>query len=130
MVALRHQLADRLKGRRVIYWIDNESARFALIKGTSGVDSMNILSSVFHAADLERPSISWFERVPSQSNPADGPSRGKALACAESFRGIYKGPLNLASDVLTAVMKSRANGEAQATSPLVDNSISSFLAVP
>ena len=36
-VAMRFVRGARLKGRRIIYFIDNEAARFALLKGTSGV---------------------------------------------------------------------------------------------
>ena len=66
-----------LKGRRVIFFVDNEAARFALIKGVSGKSSMQVLTSIFHETDLSSPCFHWIERVPSQSNPADLPTRGK-----------------------------------------------------
>ena len=43
MVAIRWCLAKRLSGRRVIWWVDNEAARYALIKGQSLSRSMNLL---------------------------------------------------------------------------------------
>jgi hypothetical protein len=65
----------QLKGRRVLWLIDNESARFALIAMSSPVTaSAEILWSI---ADLEicLHTLSWYERVPTASNLADGPSR-------------------------------------------------------
>jgi hypothetical protein len=64
-----------LRGRRVLWLIDNESARFALIAMSSPVAaSADILWSI---ADLEisLQTLSWYERVPTASNLADGPSR-------------------------------------------------------
>ena len=51
VVAMRHMLKERLSGRRVIYFIDNEAAKFSLLKGTSGKESMQQLTAAFHAVD-------------------------------------------------------------------------------
>ena len=66
---------DWFKGRRVINFIDNESARLGLVKAYSPVlPSLDIISRclcwdhVFH-------STCWFARVPSDSNIGDSPSR-------------------------------------------------------
>ena len=74
----------QLKGRRVLWLIDNESARFALIAMSSPVTaSADILWSI---ADLEisLQTLSWYERVPTASNLADGPSR----LCFEEVRAL------------------------------------------
>ena len=72
----RHTWRERLVGRLVIHFIDNDSAKDALIKGhSSHPASMEIIEQVW-AQELEFQSSSWYDRVPSASNPADGPSRG------------------------------------------------------
>ena len=96
VVAMRIHLAHRLSGRRVIIWTDNEGCRFGLIKGRSKSHTMDTLIRSFAAAEDADPSHTWICRVPSYSNIADGPSRGKpeealkisgAVAC-QSFPWI------------------------------------------
>ena len=57
--------------------LGNDSARYAAIKGLSPSPTMRLLAREFYAMDSEYPTYSWIERVPSKSNLADGPSRGK-----------------------------------------------------
>ena len=67
--------AKKLAGRKAIYFIDNDSARLALVKAYSPVlASMQIIiqSVLWDGANDSR---SWFARVPTESNIADGPSR-------------------------------------------------------
>ena len=65
----------RLKGRRVVFWIDNDSARYALIKqGSPSAASSKILWSIA-SVDVVLQPVQWFARVASKSNPADAPSR-------------------------------------------------------
>ena len=67
--------AEELSNRKVIYFIDNDSARLALIKGYSPVlTSLKlIMSCAFEDAQLR--SSPWYARVPTKSNIADEPSR-------------------------------------------------------
>ena len=62
-------------GRRALIFIDNESARFAMIRGYSPVAASRstVESSWAELARLQ--AAPWFERVPSAGNPADAPSR-------------------------------------------------------
>ena len=106
VVAMRFMLGARLKGRRIIYFIDNEAARFALLKGTSGKDSMQRLAAAFHAADLIHPCVTWVERVPSSSNPSDSPSRGQADECVKAIGGVYVGKIGLPEEVHEAIKSS------------------------
>ena len=106
VVMMRHMLRTRLAGRRVIYFIDNEAARYSLLKGTSGKDSMQRLAAAFHAVDLHHPAIAWVERVPSDSNPADAPSRGKASECAKTLGGTYAGKIFMPEEVRQAIKSS------------------------
>ena len=63
--------------RRVIAWIDNEAARACAIKANSPSPKMKSLARILSDIDVSFPTMSWFERVCSFSNPADLPSRGR-----------------------------------------------------
>ena len=66
----------RLEGRKAIYFIDNNSARFAMIRGTSpNLASARIVEQAW-GLDASLGTSSWYARVPSPSNCSDGPSRG------------------------------------------------------
>ena len=66
-----HQLA----GLPAIYFVDNDSARFACIKRHSDVPASMKLLYAISSVDLLIEGVAWYERVASSSNPADGPSR-------------------------------------------------------
>ena len=64
-----------LAGRRAIYFLDNESARIALVKAYSPVlPSLKIIMQCLEW-DFVNRSDSWYARVPTASNISDGPSR-------------------------------------------------------
>jgi len=66
---------DRFANRANITFIDNDSARFGLIRGYSPIlDSSRIINESW-LADARLGAASWFSRVPSASNIADAPSR-------------------------------------------------------
>ena len=94
MVGLRWTLQNLLHNRRTIWWVDNEAARFSLIKGQSGSESMNKLVRQYFHPDSDCPTYSWIERVPSFSNPADAPSRFKPELAKEWFPSAELQPLN------------------------------------
>ena len=64
-----------LAGKRVLYFIDNESARLALVKAYSPVLPSLRLVLASLKWDQENDSQAWYARVPTFSNVADGPSR-------------------------------------------------------
>ena len=66
---------EHLSGRRVIWFVDNDAARHALIKGGSPSGPSAVLAEAFWDDEDKLGSFSWVERVPTQCNPADGPSR-------------------------------------------------------
>ena len=71
-VAIWDQL---LEGREVIIFIDNDSARDAMIRGYSpSLASARIIGEAWARIAQLAASV-WFERVPGVSNIADGPSR-------------------------------------------------------
>ena len=83
MVLVRLLFKDWLQNRRTIWWVDNDAARFCIIKGLSPSLTMKALIREFYAVDAEAPTYSWVERVPSSSNVADGPSRGDCREALE-----------------------------------------------
>ena len=88
----RHVWRNRLRGRAVLNYVDNEAARFALIKGGSPTQDAAWIAAGFWRADSDLRCHSWFGRVPSPSNLADGPSRGKDLAPIELGPNLHLVP--------------------------------------
>ena len=80
-------LADMLRDRGSLWWVDNDAARYAVIKGSSPSVTMRHLVRSVHHLEASSPTHSWIERIPSLSNPADGPSRGDPTE-AMSLLGI------------------------------------------
>ena len=81
-----------IKNKRVIYFIDNDSARAALVKGYSPI--LSSLGLIMECAKLDAwgRSSSWYARVPSKSNIADAPSRMDASYLKEKFGALVVSP--------------------------------------
>ena len=62
-------------GRQAIYFIDNNSARYSLIKGYSPILASGRIVGQCWSTDAAAGSTSWYARAPSPSNLSDGPSR-------------------------------------------------------
>ena len=103
-VAIRMNFKKVLKGRKVIFFIDNEAARFAIIKSVSGKSSMQVLTTAFHRCDLDHECFHWIERVPSASNPADWPTRGKTNDLVELVQGSYAGHIEFDDTLISDIM--------------------------
>ena len=65
------------KGRRVVHFVDNESALSASISGYSPQQDSSRLINLFHLVRLQLRCNVWFYYVPSESNLSDWPSRGR-----------------------------------------------------
>ena len=61
--------------RRIVYFVDNDAARFGLIKGYSPSRTSAWLLTEAWGLDEKSGAVSWIDRVPSKANIADGPSR-------------------------------------------------------
>ena len=79
LVAVRYAYRCHLKERKVVAWIDNEAARYAAIKANSPLRSMQAMTRFMHEIEAFWPSLLWFERVSSFSNPADGRHEGSLI---------------------------------------------------
>ena len=75
VVLARHHWDSILKGRRAVFFVDNIPSMRSLIKGTSTDKQWRRLLRSIEVLELGGPTYSWFARVPSDSNIADGPSR-------------------------------------------------------
>ena len=90
-IAMAQELWGKwLRGRRALVFVDNDAARHAIIRGASPSGPSALLVEHFWTAESELGAYSWIERVPSPSNPADGPSRlrfGEMTARGARVRG-------------------------------------------
>ena len=85
-----------LAGREVIHWIDNTSAKAALVHGYSGVPDSARLVHAFHSFNLGLGARIWLEWVPSAANPSDEPSRVDLARCDFAIcDGIVSAPVPL-----------------------------------
>ena len=66
---------EMLSSKKVIYFVDNESARLSMIKAYSPVlPSLHIVIQCLEW-DYKHESVAWYARGPSASKPGDAPSR-------------------------------------------------------
>ena len=66
---------DRLHSSQLVIYIDNEGARFSLIKGYSDSRPITAICALAAVALDRHVILPWYSRVPSSSNLADFPSR-------------------------------------------------------
>ena len=81
--------AEWFRGRPIELWVDNSPAVGGLIKGYSGVPDCARIINMFHFA-IARLGVSslWIDYVPTESNPADVPSRAHAMGAAEAVAAL------------------------------------------
>ena len=66
---------DLLRSRRVLFFVDNESARIGMIRAYSPVlPSLRIVLDCL-TWDYNNECSGWYARVPSPANPGDAPAR-------------------------------------------------------
>ncbi len=103
---VRFRYRDLLLNRPCIFFIDNEAARIALLKGASPSISLFRMTHAISVLDAAKPCGIWYERVPSFSNISDRPSRGRAEEAALLVGGECKGDIGL-DDSLIAYISSK-----------------------
>ena len=82
---------DLLRGKRLVIFTDNQAVQSCLIKSKSSNKHMDLVIRFICSTEEELDVMSWIERVPSQSNPADVFSR----EIVEFFEGLKKSQVNL-----------------------------------
>ena len=96
MLIARIAFRSVLHNRRVIFFLDNESCRYSRIKTLSDSQSLMRIIQLFHQSSEIDHAIMWVERVPSDSNIADLPSRGLQHQAASIILGtVVDPPLDL-----------------------------------
>ena len=94
-----------IRNKKVIYFIDNDSARLAMIKGYSPVlASLKIIMSCAYRDSLCR-SVPWYARVPTKSNVADEPSRMKKVELTRMKAKIVRPYLDDTCEWFSDVLK-------------------------
>ena len=89
--------ADAVRGRAVIGFVDNESAKCALVKGASAAQDVATICGDVCAAEIALAAVFYWERVPSRSNIADAPSRGVRPVALPGFTSPSQRTLELDS---------------------------------
>ena len=75
---------EMFAGAQVVFYIDNESARMAYIRGSGETLRGAGIIQTFVERESSLQHRVWFGRVPSFSNPADAPSR---MDCGALLKG-------------------------------------------
>eukprot|EP00971_Amphidinium_carterae_P227840 4519151-Amphidinium_carterae.1 len=76
-VLVQHAFADSLAGKRCLLFVDSTAVESALVRGYSSRDDLCMLVAEFWIG-ASRLDVLWYiDRVSSDSNPADEPSRGE-----------------------------------------------------
>ena len=70
-----HLFEEHIRGRRLVVFTDNQAAQASLIKCKSANERMDLIIRFICTSEESLDLMSWIERVPSQSNPADVLSR-------------------------------------------------------
>ena len=105
MVLVRWEWKIELSNRRVLLFVDNNSARGAAIKGRSSSLTMDDVVKAFYSIEVHLPSFCWVERVPSKSNPADEPSKFEGEAAAARWHAHFFPALKCQAQVASWLVK-------------------------
>ena len=103
-VALQHWRGI-LAGRRVLLFVDNWPVIDVLIRGSSSVGTWRDLLQFMEDNQCEEPPFLWVARVPSKSNPADGPSRGDAAEIAGQGAKLCRPVCSVSGSVLPSFFR-------------------------
>ena len=109
MVLVRWQWKQELSNRRVLLFVDNNSARGGVVKGRSNSPTMDDLIKAFYSIEVHLPSFWWVERVPSKSNPADEPSRFEGQQAAKQWAAHFISGFECQSLVADWLVKAAGN---------------------
>ena len=75
LVALK-VMKDDLKQRDIIFLVDAEAVEAALVKGSSSAEDLSAMVDEVWREAVGAGIAVYFDRVPTDSNISDGPSRG------------------------------------------------------
>ena len=110
MLALR-AWGNRLAGKHLISFVDNEGSKYSLVRGYSDSPSISFLCGLADAVLDEHRILAWFSRVPSFSNIADAPSRGEThVLLPDSCRAETSGLRFMLQEIGRSVAHERGGG--------------------
>ena len=101
---VRWQCRHETENEMGISFIDNEAARYSLVKCSSPSPCMRAMIYGLSLLDIVHPFGAWHERVPSESNPADLPSREEIQAATSLFHATPVGDIVLPDLMLQFLM--------------------------
>ena len=110
-LCIRFAARNILQGRSGITFIDNEACRYSLIKRSSRNTSMFLLITAVSLIDAAFNFDGWTERVPSASNPADLPSRGKEKKLLQATGGSWEGDIVLPPYLMSFIGNDKFDAE-------------------
>ena len=94
----------QFNNRRVVFFIDNNAVRDALIKGSSPICDIFCMLALCSHCISSHSICPWFTRVASESNPGDDPSRGRSLQMAELLTAQHEAPLQVHESVVSSIV--------------------------
>ena len=68
-------MGEKLRGKKVLLFVDSEPVEGALVKGYSALEDMSELTRVFWEKAAKLEALIYIDRVPTDSNPEDLPPR-------------------------------------------------------
>lgn len=86
IVVVKRQLRHLIGSTRVIYFVDNEGVKEALVSGVTKSPASKTMLHECMIQDSTLNNLSWYTRIPSPSNIADAPSRMRLDEIAELFQ--------------------------------------------
>ena len=75
VLLIKMRWKTKLHQRRCIFFLDSDAARESLVKASTGSDATRDMLLVNSSLDTEIEGLSWYSRVPTESNIGDDPSR-------------------------------------------------------
>ena len=109
MVLVRWEFQSELAHKKVLLFVDNNSARGGTLKARSSSPTIDDLVKTFYAAEVRSPAFWWVERVPSKSNPADEPSRAMGREAAALWNATFRDHFFCQESMVQWLTKAAAN---------------------
>ena len=75
MIVAKRTWSKEIRGRSILWFVDNSSAQSSLVRSYSPVAENYDLLVLNADLDVRLQTLNWYARVPSRSNPGDAPSR-------------------------------------------------------
>eukprot|EP00971_Amphidinium_carterae_P343506 6483277-Amphidinium_carterae.2 len=83
-VLVQHAFSDKLIGKKCLLFVDSTAVESALVRGYSAKDDLCLLVAEFWIAASKLDVLWYIDRISSDANPADAPSRGEVQVLDEA----------------------------------------------